>query len=118
MAYDDDFDEDGNAQPMRRKIPQTNPFFFLLIGIVIGFVVSMFFAPSSFSLFGSPSQFNGKITAVDKFVSQDLRTNKVLLRINDSNIAVCSDGDNCLAYEIGDTVQVTCFGKECQAVKE
>lgn len=119
MAYDEEFDEDGTQQPARRRqANQTNPYFFLLIGIVIGFVVSMLFAPGSLPFFGSPSQFDGNVTSVEKFVSQDLRTSKVLLRINDTNIAVCSDGDNCLAYQVGDKVKVTCLGTECQAIKE
>lgn len=119
MALEDDFDEDGNQQAPRRSMRiQTNPLFFIVIGITIGFVLALLFSPGAFPAFGSINQFDGTITHIDKFVSQDLRSAKVILRINDSNIAVCSDGDNCLGYQEGDTVKVTCIGNECQAVKK
>lgn len=118
MAIEDDFDEDGNVQPIRGKNNQTGPIFYLLIGIAIGFVISMIFSPGSLPWFGSVSQYEGKITQVDKFVSQDLRASKVVLRINDANIAVCTDGDNCLGYQKGDEVKVTCINKDCQATKK
>jgi len=90
----------------------------VLIGIAIGFVISMVFSPGAMPWFGSVSQFEGKITGIEKFVSQDLRASKVVLRINDANIAVCSDGDNCLAYKENDVVKVTCVNKDCQAIKK
>lgn len=118
MASEDEFDEDGNSMgPMRRMRGQNNPLFFIVIGIVIGFVISMIFSPGVFPVLGELSQYDGNITQVDKFVSQDLRTIKVLFRINDANIAACVDGDNCLAYQTGDLVKVTCIGKDCQATK-
>lgn len=119
MAFEDDFDEDGNQQaPRRNARMQTNPLFFLVIGITIGFVIALFFSPGNFPAFGSIVQYDGTVSHIDKFVSQDLRTQKIILRINDTNIAVCSEGDNCLGYQEGDTVHVTCIGNECQAVKK
>lgn len=118
MAIEDDFDEDGNVQPVRQAPGQSSPLLYIIIGIAIGFILSMFFSPSSFPLFGSISQYDGNITQVDKFVSQDLRSSKVVLRINDVNIAVCNDGDNCLGYEKNDMVKVTCMNKDCLAVKK
>lgn len=118
MATEDDFDEDGNVQGARRQPGQSSPIFYLLIGIAIGFVISMVFSPGTFSWFGSVSQYEGKITGIEKFVAQDLRASKVVLRINDANIAVCSDGDNCLGYQKDDLVKVTCINNDCQAIKK
>ena len=118
MAFEDDFDEDGNAQAPRTAQAPSSPLFFILIGLVAGFVLSMLFSPGSFPGFGTISQFEGTVSHIDKFVSQDLRTSKVVLRINDSNIAVCADNDACLGYQEGDTVKVTCINNECQAIKK
>ncbi|MBU0635677.1 hypothetical protein KKE06_01500 [Candidatus Micrarchaeota archaeon] len=118
MAGEDDFDEDGQAMVSRKIRGQTNPLFYIILGVVIGFIISMIFSPGLLPVFGEMSQFDGNVTQVNKFVSQDLRSVKVVLRINDSNIATCTEGDICLGYQEGDLVSVTCFGNDCQATKK
>lgn len=117
--YDDDGfgGEDMPQQPKKTAGQNQQLLFYIVIGVVLGFLLGTFVS-SSLNGFGTTAQFSGPITKIDKFVSQDLRTTKVVLRINDANIAVCMDGDNCLGYQIGDTVKVTCFGSECQAIKQ
>lgn len=116
--YDDDgFGSEDTPQPVRKPASnQQKTLFYVVIGIVIGFLIGTFVS-NSLNGFGTTAQFDGQITHIDKFTSQDLRTTKVILRINDANVAICGDGDNCLGYQIGDTVKVTCFGNECQAMR-
>ncbi|MBS3061782.1 MAG: hypothetical protein J4215_04340 [Candidatus Diapherotrites archaeon] len=114
---DDEYFED-EPQPKKRQLPiQTNPLFYLAIGLALGFTLSVFVSPEFLESFSNPQKFDGQITDINKWVSDDLRVNLVILRINDSNVATCIDGDACLGYQPGDTVHVTCFGIECRATK-
>ncbi|GEM_PF-4338581 len=113
------FDEDENPQRPPRQMPiQPNALFYLAIGIAIGFTFSVFLSPEFLESFSNPARFDGTITEVNKWVSTDLRVSTVILRINDTNVATCIDGDACLGYQEGDSVQVTCIGIECQATKK
>ncbi len=115
---DDSFEEDQPQPRSRRPMPiQNNPLFYIAIGLAIGFTISAIFSPEFLESFANPQKFDGTITDVNTWVSDDLRVNLVVLRVNDANVATCTDGEACLGYKPGDIVHVTCFGIECQATK-
>ena len=117
MDEEQNFDDEPQMQRPRQRALPANPLFFIVIGIVIGFLLSTLLSPDFLESFSNPIKFTGEITEINKWVSDDLRTNQVILRINDANVATCIDDDACLGYAVGDSINVTCIGIECRATK-
>jgi hypothetical protein len=124
---DEYFPEDDSPQSPKRRNQlriQTHPLFYVAIGLAIGFTLSILVSPEFLQALAHPQQFDATITDVNKWVSDDLRANLVILRATDTNtlntepiVATCDDGEACLGYQAGDSIQITCIGIQCHATK-
>ncbi|MDO8624869.1 MAG: hypothetical protein Q7R47_02205 [Candidatus Diapherotrites archaeon] len=123
---DEYFPEDDQPQKKRNQFRMhTHPLFYVAIGLAIGFTLSMLVSPEFLEALAHPLKFDATISDANKWVSDDLRANLVILRVQDTNalnaqpyVATCDDGEACLGYKTGDSIKITCIGIQCHATKK